>query len=221
MANKIHRRHLLNGFTLLEMLMAVAIGSLILLALFKITVSIQTIKQQAMALSSIQERMRFLSYFLREKIHMAGNNVCMTPTSNPGALAIQGYTANTAKKQLDIDAKSDTDVLQLRECTREKDQNRYNTLLFFVAATHYIDPQNQTGYALFYKIGDHRKEELIPGVDDFTLFFGLAEKNHFRYVSLSDVIDWPKVNSVKIDIALSAINHLRWRKMDVIATKRI
>lgn len=221
MANKIHRRHLLNGFTLLEMLMAVALSSLILLAIFKITVSIQTIKQQAMALSSIQERMRFLSYFLREKIHMAGNNVCMTQTPNPNALTIQGYAANIAKEQLGIDAKSGTDVLQLRECAREKDQNRYTTLLFFVAATHYVNPQNQTGYALFYKIGDHRKEELIPGVDDFTLFFGLAEKNYFRYVSLSEVIDWPKVNSVKIEIMLSAMNHLRWRKMDMIATKRI
>ncbi len=149
-----------NGFSLLELLLALFLGAIILLTVFKIAVVIQQQNQQAQALSEIQSNMRFLSYFLREKIQMAGNASCSLKPPDSQLPMIKIYSQLDAKTQLGISIKNNSNALLLRECFHDQDAEKYLSLVFFIANNN----------NLFYKISNNKSEKLISNINNFSVF---------------------------------------------------
>src|SRR3990167_7988924 len=194
MAKKSNQYYLLNGFGLLELLIAIFLSSLISMVVFKLVLSAEKLNQDAKILCDIQDKMRFLSYFLRQKIEMAGNADCINKKNISLLPVLMGYDQNTAKEKLDINVKSGTALLAIQECVLNKNKSQYLPILFFIAKTQYLNLQNKPIYSLFYKIGDNNKEELISNMDQFNLLF----KINNIYLPLSNNINWPLVKTVKI-----------------------
>ena len=157
-----------HGFSLIELMLALSMGVLLCAGIFNLFMAMNTLHQRQIALSRTQEKMRFLSIFLRGKIQSAGNWSCLSQSDTPKSVVIRSYNAKQAYDKLGLTIKSKTDLLQLRECIRFHSKLRYLPMAFFVADT--FRKQNQhTVYALFYKIMHHPREELITNITSFTV----------------------------------------------------
>ncbi|MDP1573943.1 MAG: prepilin-type N-terminal cleavage/methylation domain-containing protein [Coxiellaceae bacterium] len=157
------------GFTLIELLVALAISSLVCISLFDCVASIEMLHQRQLAIGALQEKIRFLSIFFRKKIQLAGDFSCEPAYIKQQSVIVTRYTAADAADKLSVAIKAKTDLLQLHECVRVNDQWHYLPIYFFVANTHRVSGSGRVIDALFMKIENHPREELLPNVVDFRI----------------------------------------------------
>jgi len=183
------------GFSLIELMIALSIGSLLCVGIFNLFNTMQNLHQRQMIISHEQEDSRFISLFLTEKIRMAGNWSCIAKTrKQPRSIVIRRFTKNQAENKLNIHIKSGTELLRLHECVRFKDKQHYLPLNFYIADTFRISPTGKNIMALFYQIDNHPREELITGMSYFRirLYHARNQKNN--------------IHAVRIDFLLSSID---------------
>ena len=175
----------MTGFSLLELMVALSLGSLLCIGIFNIFLTIKQLHQRQLLLSTTQEKMRFISFFLREKIQMAGNWSCLSQSKEPKSIVIRSYNKKQAYKKLKLTIQSKTNLLQLHECIRMHDQFRYLPIYFFIAHTS-RQKNNHHINALFFKIGHHPKEELITNMTQFKiqLYHVTGSKKNNRAVKI-------------------------------------
>lgn len=155
------------GFSLIELMIALSIGALLCVGIFKIVGSMQTLYRRQSASAELQNNERFISLFLRHKIRMAGNWSCLSQKHAPRSFVIRRYTSDQAQDQLGLTIKPKTDLLLLHECVRLHDHKKYLPIEFFVANTFRVTPTHKEIDALFFKIAHHPREELMTGMTDF------------------------------------------------------
>lgn len=171
------------GFGILEFMIAISLSALITLTLFHIFISMKNSYERQMLFSTFQERAQFISIFLGEKIKMTGNFSCASKKPE-SSMMIQRYTSDNANEKLGVTIKSGTDLLRLRECVRLHNKMQFLPIDFFVADTNRVTAKKAIIDALFMKINDHPREELIPGVVSFKVF---VDKNS-KLVSIHYVL---------------------------------
>jgi len=189
------------GFSLLEMLIAIALGAFICAGVFNLYSSLSQLSHRQQATSNFAQNTRFIADFLRNKINQAGNWSCSARSSGSRSLPVRGYDSDEAKNKLGLTIKSGTDLLQLHECIRFHDKIQYLPVEFFIADTFRTNILNRKIYALFFKVAHHPREELITGMEKFQLSFGVRDESHQNiraYHKTSSIHDWKKVGAVKI-----------------------
>ncbi len=174
------------GFSLIELMIALSLGAFICLGVFHLFNTMKNLHQKQMVLSSVQEKMRFLTQFFRDKIQTAGNWSCLSQSTAPRSIVIRKYNAADAQSKLGLTIKSKTDLLQLHECVRLHGKQRYLPIEFFVADTFRANNKKEI-YALFYKIDYHPREELITNITHFKirLYRGIHSKKNTRAVKIN------------------------------------
>jgi len=189
---------------MLEALLAMTLGCLVIATVFDVSLVVNRLSMQETALMNMQDDMRFIHFFLRRKIHMAGNGSCLMQSPSDHEAVIQRLSPDAAKRAYGVNADSQSDVLLLWECVRVDQQDRYMPLLFFIARTSYSLPesgvQNETSVVnvLYYQIGRHPREALASGVDQF----------HVAVQSdLSDVIVHYRLRSIEPVLAVPSRNY--------------
>jgi hypothetical protein len=86
--------------------------------------------------------------------------------------------------------------LQLRECVRYHNHQKYLPIEFYIADTNRITADNKNINALYYQIDNHPREELITGMTNFRL--RLYHLPHSK----------KNIHAVRIDFLLSSINDI-------------
>ena len=193
------------GFSLLELLIAIALGSFICIGIFNLYSSLNRLSQRQQVISNFAQNTRFIADFLRNKINQAGDWSCSSRSPGSLSMPVKGYDADEAKNKLGLTIKSGTDLLQLHECIRLHDKPQYLSIEFFVADTFRTTSLNKKVYALFFKVAHHPREELITGMKNFQLSFGVrdrSQQNICAYHQSSSISDWKKVGAVKIRYTL-------------------
>ncbi len=199
----------LRGFSLLEMLIAIALGTFICVGVFNLYSSLSRLSQRQHAISNFAENTRFIADFLREKINQAGDGSCASRSPGSLSMPVKGYDADEAKNKLGLTIKSGTDLLQLHECIRLHDNMHYLPVEFFIADTFRTNIANKKVDALFFKVAHHPREELITGMEKFQLSFGVRDESQHNirgYHKASSIRDWKKVGAVKIQYTLIDAN---------------
>ncbi|MCX7124756.1 MAG: prepilin-type N-terminal cleavage/methylation domain-containing protein [Gammaproteobacteria bacterium] len=188
-----------HGFSLIELMIALSIGALLCTGIFNLFSTMENLHQRQMRISHEQENSRFITDFLREKIQMAGNWSCVS--SKPKSDVVREYSVDQAKEKLDLKIKSDTKLLQLHECVRFHDKQYYLPIEFYVGDAARVTLQHNEITALFYKIANHRREELITGMTDFQVLLYPAP-GHKK-----------NIQAVRIDYVLSSIDDaVKWQR---------
>lgn len=180
------------AFSLIELMIALSLGTLLCFGIFHLFFTMQKLHQQQIILSRTQEKMRFISQFLRKEIQDAGNWSCLSQTHAPKSITIRRYNSDDALSKLGLTIKSGTDLLQIHECVRLHGQQKYLPIDFFVANTFRVDQQKKEIDALFFKITHHHREELITAMTDFQV--RLYHMSHAK----------KNIRAVKINYALSS-----------------
>lgn len=195
----------LHGFSLLEMLIAIALGAFVCMGAFNLYSSLLRLSHRQHAVSNFAQNTRFIAVFLRNKINEAGNWSCSLRSPDLRSLPVKGFNSDQAKNKLGLTIKPGTDLLQLHECIRLHDKMQYLAVEFFIADTYRTNTLNQKIYALFFKVGHHPREELITNMKKFQLSFGVRDRslqNIRAYHKVSLINDWKKVGIVKIGYTL-------------------
>lgn len=189
------------GFSLLELLVAIALGAFICMGVFNLCSSLSQLSYRQRAISNFAENTRFIADFLRNKINQAGDWSCLSRSPGSLSMPVKGYDSDEAKNKLGLTIKSGTDLLQLHECVRIHHKMQYLPVEFFIANTYRTNQFHKKMDALFFKVGHHPREELITGMEKFQLSFGIrdqSQQNIRAYHKASSIDDWKKVGAVKI-----------------------
>lgn len=187
-----------SGFSLMELLAAVFLSSLLLLGLTKIYLSVQESYRLQNSLLNIQEKMRLLSRLLTYRVRMAGFAGCdhsVEKVKQPQAIV--GYQ------------KGDNAVLALGECYPFKNREQFMRVKYFVAKTSRKNSQGSPIYALYQQPIGSRRIELAEGISKMQIKYGIATqdaKNIKQYISAPQVSDWKKVRSVDIKLLFNSID---------------
>lgn len=188
------------GFGLIELMIALSFSTLILLLLFHLFVSTKNTYLKQRVFADMEDRMRFMSFYLSQQIHRAGDWSCESQApASPGA-SVHVYGAAAALHHFGLTIEAGSNVLQLQECVRLHSVLQFLPVLFFVADTHRVSHQGKIINALFFKIVGHPREELISGVSDFSVkripasFKNDHEMVLINYVltSIDDVLKKPR-----------------------------
>jgi len=155
------RLFFVSGFSLIELMIALSLGALLCIGVFNLFNTMLRLHEKQMVESHVQEKMRFMAQFFREKIAMAGNGSCEKNKKPPRSMVIRKYNADQALDKLGLTIKPKTDLLQLRECIRFHDRQHYLPIEFFIANTYRTNTHQKSIYALFMKINHHPREELM------------------------------------------------------------
>lgn len=161
------RKHI-SGFSLIELMIAISLGTLLCAGVFNLFITIKNLHQRQIVLSETEEKMRFLTQFLRSKIQMAGNWSCLSQSKPPRSIIVRSYNKKQAHDKFGLDIKSKTNLLLLHECIRFNDKQDYLPIEFFVANTFRENNHHKID-ALFFKIEDHPREELITDINQFKI----------------------------------------------------
>lgn len=167
-------------------MIALWLGAILSITVIKLFNGLNHLNQREKALFAIEERMQFITLFLREKIQENGNWNCLL--KKPDKLPILRVLDFSAALEQGIHIKRGSNVLQLQECVRFHHKEQYLPLEFFIAKTTRFNAQHTAIYALFMKISTYEREELTSGVTEFTV--GLA------------------ANLVRINYVLSSIDNI-------------
>lgn len=171
--------------SIIELLISVSLGAALMVGVTDLFFAMNRLHHQANQLFDQQEKRRFLSAFLENKIQMAGDVSCLSTSKPTRARIVREWNAKKAMKKWHIDILSKTNLLELQECVRFHDKKQFMPILFFVANTNRVDKNHQPITALFYKKNHHPREELVTGINHFSVrLYRLPHSKQIRAVSI-------------------------------------
>ena len=100
------------AFLLIEYMIALSLGVLVCAGIFSFFNTMQALYRRQIAITNIQNQMRFTTYFLRNKIHMAGNWSCISTSEKPKSAIVQSFDAVSAKYLFGLTIKPKTQLYQ-------------------------------------------------------------------------------------------------------------
>lgn len=221
------------GFSLIELLIAVTLGLVVLLAVTNVFISSRQSFRTQEGLAQIQETGRLLNYLVYPYIRLAG--YLPNPVTQTNPVLIYTGTATAVRGENNVTghavAKTGTDTITVRY--RGQDNfagtaadgsitNCTNTggaagvrALDLVESTFYVGPAASGISSLFCRTtvagGTADVEPLLEGVQDMQILYGVGgpspttgDRVTQRYFSATDVPNWNNVTSVQMTITVDS-----------------
>jgi len=199
--------------SLLELLVASALGLLITMGVMTGYLGIKSNNNFQQVLSDLQDSGRFAQTILNQRIRVAGFVGCVDGL-NPvdQNQAIIGYSSDHLPAFLQGQVAAGTDAVVVKSCISHSNISKdaaLKTMAYYIGDTHRKNQQGQTILALFQKPADGEREELIAGVEQMQLLYGVlvdSTANSVTYYPAAQIVDWETVRSVQIDLLLNSID---------------
>lgn len=200
------------GFSLIEILSATLLGSLLLMVLIEVYISVKTSYLFNSALTHIQQQGQLAIYLLNNKIHAAGFNGCQKgkPYVNQ-AQAVQGYTSETVPRHWGLHSLPGADILIIGECQSYHGKQQFVQEAFFIGDTYRKNQAGEPIYALFSKTLSSERVELIPGIENMKLRYGVSKANGLdveKYLTAKQIQDWKMVRSIQLALVLNSVESI-------------
>lgn len=173
------------GYTLIEFIAASLLSILLMVGLVKVYLSVQATFQLSKAIQLMQNNGRFASYWLMRRIQKAGT-VCQSKQK-----------LLTKQSAIQIRNNKYGDELTLKECVRYKNSKQVKAIKIYIAKASYKTANHKTVLALFDKVGDSRRQELIAPIQTihFTYQYpqstGIAVQMQLLAHYNGRIITWP------------------------------
>lgn len=185
----------MQGFTLLEMILACALSTLLIAGLLKIFLGLQHSITLQKTIADMQERGRFAVILLKNFIRKSGKNDCelLKPVGN----ALREYHSQQVMPN--------TDAIVVKTCRHYLKKMRYLPTALYIARTTRRNSSGETITALFEKNLLSQRRELIENVRDMQIRYGIASPSGSEIahtVPAEQVTDWKQVKSVAISLLL-------------------
>ncbi len=176
----------MKGATLIELMLALFITTLILSGLMTIYLSTKSINQVQIALTTIMENSNIAFHFLNSDIK-TGNK-------------------NTVQPYYNTEMKTGSMALSVLHLTT----NEINH--YFIGKTARKNERGDSIYALYRFDGIHPKTELVEGVNDMRIQYAVLENNKIVESVEKEINSASKVVGISIMLTFSSINALSLQK---------
>jgi type IV pilus assembly protein PilW len=203
------------GFSLLELLVASALTTLVISGLLTIYLSVKLNSNRQQVLMELQDAARFLQTFLSWRIRQAGFTGCVNgkePVNQDQAIV--GYDSGHLPPALQNQVVSGTDALIINSCVSESQISQNSKLVamaYFIGDTHRTNRQGHSILGLFQKpLDGSDREELADGVEQMQIQYGVdvGSGNSLAYYTAPQVSDWSKVRGVEINLLLNSVDEV-------------
>lgn len=185
------RRLKKTGFTLIEFLIACAIGFILLEGLIDIQTSVSKADQKIQNLNDSTEKEQLAYFLLTKAIHSAGDETC--------------ESGKTINQTLAITAENDHSFI-IGECIPYQKKLQFIQTTYFIDNTNRKDDRGRKIYALYQKKLGGQREELIPNIFEMEVWYGVKQNNRLNYFAASKIQNWLLVHSVKLKLILENNN---------------
>lgn len=201
------------GFSLLEFLIASALGTLIIAGLMRTYLSIKTNYNRQQSFMDLQDSGRFSEVILNQRIRLAGFVGCVNaefPVDQNQAIV--GYDSEHLPSQLQNQVIKGTDAIVIHSCTSNSKISEGAALVsmaYYIGDTDRTNLQGQPIFSLFQKPLDGDREELIAGVEQMKIVYGVMDSRApgtIVYYPAASVVNWEAVRSVQIDYLLNSVD---------------
>jgi prepilin-type N-terminal cleavage/methylation domain-containing protein len=199
-----------SGFSLIELLVGLALAAFIMLGLSKAYISVTHAYRAQSVLSDIQDRGRFSVFYLSRIIKMSGANYCESvgyKNTTVDKFIIRGFRGREDLPGfLQGQVKSGADSLIVGECFLYKGDYVFRKVAFFIGNTGRKEDGHSI-YSLYQKAEFGRRKELVSNVVNLSIKYGPSnEKGDSveRYVTAGEVSDWLRVRAVVVELLLRA-----------------
>lgn len=196
------------GASLVEAMLASTLGLFLTFGFIQVYLSVQKTYQLQQAIIQLQENGRFAVHFLQSAIRNAGYAACIPDVFVHKEEAIRGYTHALPVFLQNKNVKKNTDVVQVGACTTQENKTIFAHHFFFIGATERKNALGNTVYALYTALEPHPKNELVSGIEEIQIRYGVVQEETdpdiAAYVSADAVEDWKKVRAVKIAVLLTS-----------------
>ncbi|WP_411728114.1 PilW family protein [Methyloglobulus sp.] len=197
------------GFSLIEILIAMLIGLFLLGGLLQIFTGAKQSNRMQENLSRLQENGRFAMNFITRDIRLAGFWGCLNP-SVPD-VDIAGADNNAANGD-NID--NGTDTLTLRGAFSQALEDPPGTpavcgTAVNTAAAYYADPSSTITYRINNGVLEKDAVALIEGIENMQVLYGEDTDNDAtanRYVPVNNVANRANVVSIRISLLVRSID---------------
>ena len=206
------KRWQLSGFTLLEIVISIALSSIIIAGIITLYLAIKNDNNRQQAIIDLEDSARFAQLVLNQRIRTAGYVGCSNP-DNPvdQQQAITGYDSEHLPSELQNQVIAGTDAVVIHSCVSRSDISNNAALVsmaYFIGDTHRTNHQGQHILALFQKPMDSDRVELAEGIEQMKILYGVPQTSNSEltsYLSAAQVTNWLTVRSVQIDYLLNSV----------------
>jgi type IV pilus assembly protein PilW len=193
------------GYSLLEFLLANVLAVIVIAGVFISYLSITNISHFQQNREDMQSSIRFATQILSERIRLAGFIGC-AQAEQPVLQdqAIQGYDSDHAPSEFNEKPVSGTDAVVINSCVSNTyifKNSALTKMMYYIGDTNRKNSAGQKIYALFQKPLNNERLELVTGVDNMQLTYGvLASDTTIAYYTAAQILDWQKVVSVNMNL---------------------
>jgi len=198
-----------SGMSLVEVMLASTLGLFLMFGFIQVYLTVQKTFHLQQAIVNIQENGRFAAHFLNESIRMAGYARCGAVDDFINTdLALHGYNTHLPDFLKDKLVKEGADSIVVGECILQNKKEKFEQFAFFIGPTDRKNKLGRTVYALYEKPIIGNKRELVSGIEDMQIKYGISNepggKNISDYLTADKVQDWKKIRAVEIALLLSS-----------------
>lgn len=176
----------MKGATLIELMLALFISTLILSGLIEVYLATQSISQTQCALSTIMINSHIAFNFLRTDLKTGNEN------------NIQSY--------YDIKIKAGS----MGFTVQHLDSHKVNT--YFVAKTMRINDRDEAIYALYQLDTEKHKRELVEGVNDMKIQYSILKNNKIIEINANEINKESKIIGMSIMLTFASLNEFSLQK---------
>lgn len=198
--------YLQSGLSLVEMLLAYALGLCLLTSLVQVYLIARRNNDMQQVIIAMQENGRFAVNYLQQSIRLAGYNGCNLPPFVNQASAIQGYE-NNLPDFLKSKVILNTDSIVIGSCIVRNGKELFQSQAFFISATNRKNALGKPTYALYEAVAAEDKQELVANIENMKIYYGVNDKdfkNIAYYTTATAVKNWLKVRIVSLHFLQSS-----------------
>lgn len=185
---------------LIELLVSIFLGTLLFIGLIQVFLIFQRTWSWQNTWASMQERQRYITHLFEDRIKIAGIANCERDYLVHQALAIHGYSFQSAPENFRRQMRSNTDALVIGECVHYRGLDQFVQIAYYISDSGRKDARGKPIYSLYEKPLVGEREELVSRISELHLRYGVASAagDGVNEVSSEAVADWEKVRSVKL-----------------------
>ncbi len=191
---------------LIELMVSIFLGALLFIGLIQVFLIFQRTWSWQNAWASMQEQQRYITHFFGNRIKMAGIADCEHAYSVNQALAIWGYSFQSAPANIRRQMRLGSDVLVIGACVHYRGVNQFVQIAYYISDSGRKEALGKPIYSLYEKPMGGEREELVSGITVFHLRYGVmsAAGDEVNEVSSEAVTDWKKVRSVRLTYQIAS-----------------
>lgn len=187
------------GHGFLELLLSLALSSGVVLGLIALYIHVERSVQQQTEIMVVQEHARLAVNTLIQAIERAGQHHCLPFSTFDPKSAIHSLSVEEARTLWRVRILPESEAVELGSCLEFPEGARYVKTLYYLSNTSRKDANGQTVKALYQKQEGTRAQEVVPGIDQWTLRYGVMtadQKAIEAYLKRDQISNWESVGSI-------------------------